>query len=84
MEPDRRKEKLETWHHRGTPLPHLRELRRSAGITQQELAELSGTSQNTVLLLESGRRGAYACTVRKLAAALGVPTTELVRGHPRE
>ena len=84
MEQHQQKEQRKTTRNRGTPLPHLRELRRSAGMTQRELAELSGTSQSTVLLLETGRRAAYACSVRKLASALGVSTPVLVLGRRRD
>ena len=42
MEQHQQKEQRKTTRNRGTPLPHLRELRRSAGMTQRELAELAG------------------------------------------
>lgn len=79
MERPRWKEGRQACHNRSVCLPALREIRRSRGLTQRELARLAGTSPHTVLHLESGRRGAYAITVRKLAAALGISSAELVR-----
>ena len=79
----RRKEDQEKCTNRSTPLPSLRGLRQSRGLTQRELAHLAGVSANTVRLLEGGRRGSYPVTVRKLATALGVTPSELVRG-PRQ
>lgn len=81
MERPRRKEDQQRWHNRSTLLPHLRNLRRNKGMTQRELATLAGVSPNTILHLEQGKRGAYALTVRKLAAALGVSMPGLVRGR---
>jgi DNA-binding XRE family transcriptional regulator len=68
----------------GIPLPGLRSVRWRAALSQRQLAEMAGVGANTVRLLESGSRGAYPTTVRKLAAALGVAPEELVRGHHRE
>ena len=63
---------------RSIPLPRLRELRRSRGLSQKELGELAGVASGTVYRLENGLRGAYPGTVRKLAGALGVTPEELV------
>ncbi len=81
MNEERRKEDQEKCTNRSTPLPWLGAVRRSRGLTQQELAHLAGVSANTVRLLEGERRGSYPVTLRKLAAALGVPPAELVREH---
>lgn len=81
MERPRRKEDQQRWHNRSTHLPHLRNLRKNKGMTQRDLATRAGVSSSTILLLEQGKRGAYALTVRKLAAALGVSTAGLVRGR---
>lgn len=53
-------------------LPHLRDLRRRAVLSQEQLAEKSGVARETISKLESGRRGAYPSTIRKLAAGLEV------------
>jgi transcriptional regulator with XRE-family HTH domain len=84
VEQDRRKVDRETCQHRSIPLPALRAVRQSMALTQRQLAELAGISATTVGLLETKERGAYPATVRKLAAALGVPPAELVRGHHPE
>jgi transcriptional regulator with XRE-family HTH domain len=52
----------------------LTELRR-----ERELEERSGVSYNTIWRLEDGRQGAHPRTVRKLAEALGVEPSELVK-----
>ncbi len=66
--------------YRGIPLPHLKEVRQSKGLSQRELGRLAGVSSGTVYRVENGLRGAYAGTVRKLATALGVAPEVLVRG----
>jgi transcriptional regulator with XRE-family HTH domain len=57
----------------------LRRLRRRKVLSMRELEELAGISYNTVWRLETGRTGAQPRTVRKLAEALGVDPSELVR-----
>ena len=84
MREPRREEDREAWTNRSVPLPTLRLLRRSRGLSQRELGRLAGVSAGTVYRLENGLRGAYPATVRKLADALGVPPEELVlRGRRR-
>jgi transcriptional regulator with XRE-family HTH domain len=70
----------EQHRYRGIPLPYLREVRQSRGLSQRELGELARVSSGTVYRVEAGLRGAYPGTVRKLATALGVAPEELVRG----
>ncbi len=79
MEEVPRKEERESCPHRSIPLSSLRELRRNRGLTQRELAKLAEVSPGSVYRLENGLRGAYPATLRKLAAALEVPTEDLVR-----
>lgn len=56
----------------------LRELRLRAKLTQQQLSEKSGVQQASLARLESGTVPSPRLpTARKLAAALGVPLTEL-------
>jgi transcriptional regulator with XRE-family HTH domain len=69
---------------RGIPLPYLRELRRSRGLSQKELGELARVSSGTIYRLENGLRGAYPGTVRKLATALGVAPEALLYGKSTE
>ncbi len=63
---------------RSIPLPHLRVLRQSRGLSQKELGELARVSSGTVYRLENRLRGAYPGTVRKLADALEVTPEDLV------
>ncbi len=83
MEEQRRKEDRQQCGNRSTPLPSLRGLRRDMALSQRRLAELAEVSVGTVRLLESGRRGSYPSTARKLAAALGVAPADLIR-EPRQ
>lgn len=83
MQADKREEGNRDWSSRSTPLPSLRELRQSRGLSQRALAEKAGVSVGTVYRLENGLRGAYPSSVRSLASALGVSTQELMRGRPR-
>jgi transcriptional regulator with XRE-family HTH domain len=78
------KEDQENCQNRSIPLPILRELRQSRGLSQRELGQRAKVSAGTVYRLENGLRGAYPVTVTKLASALGVSVVELVRGHRRQ
>ena len=57
----------------------LKELRRERVLSLRELEEKSGVSHNTVWRIEDGRQGAHPRTIRKLAEALGVEPSELVK-----
>jgi transcriptional regulator with XRE-family HTH domain len=57
----------------------LKELRRERVLSLRELEERSGISYKTIWRLEDGRQGAHPRTVRKLAQALGVQPSELIR-----
>ena len=61
-------------------LPHLRHLRRRAVMSQEDLAEKSGVARDTISKLETGQRGAYPSTIRKLAAGLEVEPRMLLGG----
>ena len=61
-------------------LPHLRDFRRRAVMSQEDLAEKSGVARDTISKLETGQRGAYPSTIRKLAAGLDVEPQMLVGG----
>lgn len=49
-------------------------------MSQEELAERSGVARDTISKLETGRRGAYPSTIRKLAAGLEVQPQMLMGG----
>lgn len=50
------------------------------GLSQQELAERSGVSTNTIGKIERGQRSPRAVTLERLANAIGVPLARLI--HP--
>ena len=60
-------------------MERLRELRREQVLSLRELEEMSGVSYNTIWRIEDGRQGAHPRTIRKLAEALGVRPSELIR-----
>jgi transcriptional regulator with XRE-family HTH domain len=61
-------------------LPHLRDLRRRAVMSQEQLAQRSGVARDTISKLENGQRRAYPKTVHRLAEALSVDPRMLVGG----
>ena len=61
-------------------LPRLRLMRQGAVMSQEELAQRSGVARDTISKLETGQRGAYPSTIRKLAAGLNVQPQMLMGG----
>jgi transcriptional regulator with XRE-family HTH domain len=59
----------------------IKELRRQRALSQRDLARLSGVSYDTIAKLELGHREAQPRTVRRLAEALDVKPTELMKGR---
>ena len=55
----------------------IKELREGLGMTQVELSERSGVSQEHISRLENGRHNINTKTADKLAAALGVTLNKL-------
>jgi transcriptional regulator with XRE-family HTH domain len=62
---------------RTSHLSRLKEHRNRRGLTQIELAKISGVGRATIAGLEAGNRGAYKSTVEKLAKALKVKPHDL-------
>ncbi|HXE89160.1 MAG TPA: helix-turn-helix transcriptional regulator [Hyphomicrobiaceae bacterium] len=58
---------------------NVRRIRRKKGLTQEQLAEISGFSQQYISGLEQGRRNPTVVTLYELASALGVSHLDLVR-----
>lgn len=58
---------------------NVRRLRQQRGLTQEQLAELSGFSQQYISGLEKGRRNPTIVTLYELALVLGVSHIDLVR-----
>ncbi|OOW65751.1 hypothetical protein Xlen_03925 [Xanthomonas campestris pv. leeana] len=56
----------------------LRDLRRRAGFTQEELGFEAGLERNFVSMLELGQRQPSLASVFKLARALGISAPQLV------
>ena len=54
-------------------------IRREKGLSQEQLAERSGFSQQYISGLEQGRRNPTIVTLYELATALGVSHMDLVR-----
>ena len=60
----------------------VRDVRKRRGLSQRELADLSGASVSLIRKLEQGERQDVRMeTARKLATALRVPTTTLIPHH---
>jgi transcriptional regulator with XRE-family HTH domain len=57
----------------------LRDLRKRALLTQQELADKSGVGVTTIIRIERNQVEPHGSTMRKLAEALEVEPHELVR-----
>ena len=57
----------------------LRSLRKERLLTQVELSRMTGVAQDSISSLETGKREAHPGTIRKLAEALGVKPTELLK-----
>ncbi len=53
-------------------------IRTARGIKQKDLAAALGVSANYISLLEKGEREPSLAALRKIASALGVPTTVLL------
>ena len=58
----------------------IRSLRRTAGVTQSELARAAGTSQPTVAAYEAGRKSPTLGTLRRMAEAVDLEAS--VSFHP--
>lgn len=58
-------------------------LRQKRGLTQDELAQKTGLSVDTIGAIEQGRRWAKLTTLHLLADGLGVSTDELLRDVKR-
>jgi len=58
---------------------NVKRIRQEKGLTQEELAETSGFSQQYISGLEQGQRNPTIVSLYELAMALGVSHIELVR-----
>lgn len=58
----------------------VRELRLAKGLSQEELAEVSGLHRNYIGGIERGERNVALLNIGRLAAALGTNLVELFKG----
>jgi len=56
----------------------IRALRRKRGLSQQQLAEISGLSQSSISYIEAGDRSPTLRTIEKIATGLGIESSELL------
>ena len=63
---------------------NVKRIRQEKGLTQEQLAEVSGFSQQYISGLEQGRRNPTVVTLYELAMAPGVGHTELLRSGEDE
>jgi len=61
---------------------NVKRIRQREGLTQEQLAEVSGFSQQYISGLEQGRRNPTVVTLYELAIALGVGHLELLTPSP--
>ena len=57
----------------------LKRMRKERLLTQVELSKMTGVAQDSISALETGKREAHPGTIKKLAKALGVEPTELIK-----
>ena len=57
----------------------LRRLRRERALSQRDLSRITGIAHDSISQLETGKREAQPKTIRKLAEALGVEPSELMK-----
>jgi transcriptional regulator with XRE-family HTH domain len=59
-------------------------IRREKGLTQEQVEEVSGFSQQYISGLEQGRRNPTVVTLYELAQALGVTPIDLLSDQPEQ
>lgn len=60
----------------------LKSIRKKACLSQQQLSELSGLSQQYISDIETGDVEGSLTALRKLAKALNIPVTKLIEEKP--
>ncbi len=59
-------------------LEEIRHSRKERGITQEQLAKISGLSRSSIINFETGRRDPRVKDLRKIARALNVSIEQLL------
>lgn len=57
----------------------VRKARLSAGLSQRQLAELLGVGRTAICQLESGKHGLSEANLRRVAKALGITPSDVLR-----
>ncbi len=65
---------------RGALGARLKKLRLSSGLTQAELARRTGIHRPNIARVEAGRHTPSLDTISRIATAIGIPATEILRG----
>ena len=65
-------------------LKEIKNSRKRKGITQEQLAKLTGLSRNTIINFENDRRNPRVKDLRKIAKALSVPIEQLISDSEQE
>ncbi|MGE7777394.1 helix-turn-helix domain-containing protein [Chitinophaga sp. NPDC101104] len=58
----------------------IKELRRSAGMSDRDFANTAGISHSQVHRIETGQLDSRICTLRAIANTLGITVSELLKG----
>ncbi|WP_353930520.1 helix-turn-helix transcriptional regulator [Okeanomitos corallinicola TIOX110] len=59
---------------------HIRTIRKAQGLSQEQLAELSGLHRNYIGGVERGERNLALLNIIRIAHALGMSPSELLKG----
>lgn len=59
-------------------MEEIRHSRKEKGITQEQLAKISGLSRSSIINFETGRRDPRVKDLKKIAHALNVPVEQLL------
>lgn len=76
-------EKLMEYTHSKRKPSVVREIRKSLGLTQAQLSQRAGIKQPNLSRIESGCVSPRGSTLQRIAAALGVPASDLLRQAAR-
>lgn len=59
----------------------VRELRKARGLSQDDLAAMTGLEHSYISYIESGKRNPTLKTLHRIAVSLEVPLTDLVKSE---
>jgi transcriptional regulator with XRE-family HTH domain len=67
----------------GYPKNYIKELREAKGWSQEKLAQMVGTTNQYIGMMESGKRGLGSHWIKKISAALGCDEYAIFNGKSR-